>query len=54
MNCGSFENADGIKKAGDAMKQAGFNPVSFVSQNTRHEFQTWRRSLYELAPLLFK
>lgn len=22
-------------------------------ENTRHEFQTWRRSLYELSQLLF-
>jgi hypothetical protein len=25
-----------------------------VSENTAHEFLTWRRSLKELAPLLFK
>jgi predicted alpha/beta superfamily hydrolase len=54
MSCGSFENPDGVKKAAIALKDAGFNAVSFVSENTRHEFQTWRRSLLELAPLLFK
>ena len=54
MSCGSFENPDGIKKAAVALKDAGINAVSFVSENTRHEFQTWRRSLLELAPLLFK
>jgi enterochelin esterase-like enzyme len=54
MSCGSFENADGVRKAGEEMKAAGFNAVSYVSENTRHEFQTWRRSLYVLAPLLFK
>jgi enterochelin esterase-like enzyme len=54
MSCGSFENPDGVKKAAVTLKEAGFNAVSFVSENTRHEFQTWRRSLYELAPLLFK
>jgi enterochelin esterase-like enzyme len=53
MSCGSFENPDGVNNAAKALKDAGFNAVSFVSQNTRHEFQTWRRSLYELAPLLF-
>jgi len=37
-----------------ALKEAGYNAVSFVSENTRHEFQTWRRSLYVLAPMLFK
>jgi enterochelin esterase-like enzyme len=54
LSCGSFENPDGVKKAATALKEAGFNAVSFVSDNTRHEFQTWRRSLLELAPMLFK
>lgn len=54
LSCGSFENPTGVKNAADSLKAAGFNAVSYVSQNTRHEFQTWRRSLYELAPMLFK
>jgi len=54
LSCGSFENPDGVKNSAVALKEAGFNAVSFVSENTRHEFQTWRRSLKELAPLLFK
>ncbi len=54
LSCGSFENAEGVKKAAVALKDAGFNAVSFVSENTRHEFQTWRRSLYEMALLMFK
>jgi enterochelin esterase-like enzyme len=54
LSCGSFENPDGINKATDALKTAGYNAVGFVSQGTRHEFQTWRRSLYQMAPLLFK
>lgn len=54
LSCGSFENPDGVKNAATALKAAGFNAVSFISENTRHEFQTWRRSLQELAPLLFK
>lgn len=54
LSCGSFENPDGVKNSVVALKEAGFNAVSFVSENTRHEFQTWRRSLKELAPLLFK
>lgn len=53
LSCGSFENAEGVKKAAVALKDAGINAVSYVSENTRHEFQTWRRSLLELAPLLF-
>ena len=54
MSCGSLENPDRVTKAADTLKTAGFNVVSYVSQNTGHRFLTWRRSLRELAPLLFK
>src|SRR6187551_569853 len=54
LSCGSKERPDGVKSATTALKEAGFNAVSYVSEGTAHEFQTWRRSLYELAPLLFK
>jgi hypothetical protein len=54
LSCGSFENAGGVRNAVVKLKEAGINAVSYVSENTRHEFQTWRRSLYELAVLLFK
>src|SRR5574344_795559 len=54
MSCGSKKNPDGIKKATEDMKQAGFNAVSYISPDTAHEFLTWRRSLYQMAPLLFK
>lgn len=53
ISCGSKENATGVKKAADALKDAGYNAVSFISENTAHEFLTWRRSLHELAPMLF-
>lgn len=54
LSCGSKERPDGVKTAAADLKAAGFNAVSYVSEGTAHEFQTWRRSLYELAPLLFK
>ena len=54
LSCGSFENAAGVKNATTVLKEAGVNAVSYISENTRHEFLTWRRSLYELALLLFK
>ena len=54
MSCGSFESAAQTKSAADTLKAAGFPAASFVSQGTRHEFQTWRRSLLELAPMMFK
>ena len=52
-SCGSRENPDRVKSTTSALKDAGFNAVSYVSEGTGHEFQTWRRSLKELAPLLF-
>jgi enterochelin esterase-like enzyme len=53
LSCGSFEGPDRVKKAGDDLKAAGFNAVSYISEGTRHEFQTWRRSLYQMAQLVF-
>lgn len=35
-------------------KDAGYNAVSYISEGTAHEFQAWRRSLKEMAPLLFR
>lgn len=54
LSCGSKEQPAGVKNAADALNQAGFKAVSFVSEGTAHEFQTWRRSLLQLAPLLFR
>ena len=53
-SCGSKENPDGIRKSVDALKAAGYNAHGFISEGTAHEFLTWRRSLREMAPLLFK
>jgi enterochelin esterase-like enzyme len=38
----------------DALKEAGVNAHYYVSPETAHEWQSWRRSLREMAPLLFK
>ena len=38
----------------DALKQAGVNAHYYVSSETAHEWQSWRRSLLEIAPLLFQ
>jgi len=47
-----FFGGDPKANAG-ALKQAGINSVFYVSPETAHEFLSWRRSLRELAPLLF-
>ena len=52
--CGSKENPDGINKSVESLKAAGFDAHGFISEGTAHEFLTWRRSLREMAPLLFK
>ncbi|HPG39409.1 MAG TPA: alpha/beta hydrolase-fold protein [bacterium] len=38
----------------DALKEAGIKTHFYVSPNTAHEWQSWRRSLHEFAPLLFQ
>lgn len=53
LSCGSKERPEGVTSATKTLKEAGFNAVSYVSEGTAHEFQTWRRSLFHLAPLLF-
>ncbi len=38
----------------EALKKAGINTHFYVSPQTAHEWQSWRRSLHEFAQLLFK
>lgn len=54
QSTGSKENPDAIHKSVEELKAAGHNAVGYVSEGTAHEFQTWRRSLREMAQLLFK
>jgi enterochelin esterase-like enzyme len=46
--------ANSLPKVEADLKAAGYNVATYVSPGTAHEFQTWRRSLYQMAPLLFK
>ena len=55
MSYGSVEGgANSAKTAADALNQAGIPAYSYVSPGTAHEWQSWRRSLYAFAPLLFR
>jgi enterochelin esterase-like enzyme len=55
MSCGSLENPDALKRHRDQLVAAGItNSYVYVSPGTAHEWQTWRRSLYAFAPLLFR
>ena len=53
-------NGDNPRRGGDpkaateALKESGVNAHYYVSPKTGHEWQSWRRSLRELAPLLFQ
>ncbi len=42
------------KENTEAIQNAGMNTHFYVSPETAHEWQSWRRSLYQFAPLLFK
>jgi len=61
VSYGSHEmSGGGPRRGGDpqanveALKSAGINAHYYVSPKTGHEWQSWRRSLRELAPLLFQ
>ncbi len=43
-----------IGAAAEEWNKAGIKGVSYISPETAHEWQSWRRSLYEFAALLFK
>jgi enterochelin esterase-like enzyme len=52
---GSLEGGAASAKANaDALNQAGVNSYYYESPGTAHEWQTWRRSFHQFAPLLFK
>jgi enterochelin esterase-like enzyme len=46
--------ATAAKAAVEALKTAGINSHYYESPLTGHEWQSWRRSLYQFAPLVFQ
>jgi enterochelin esterase-like enzyme len=54
VSYGSRENGSAGKANVEALQQAGIKSVFYESPNTAHEWLTWRRSLYQFAPLLFE
>jgi enterochelin esterase-like enzyme len=55
FSCGGEENPDALKKHQELLIAAGItNSYFYVSPGTAHEWQTWRRSLYTFATLLFR
>ena len=54
VSYGSRERGATGKANVEALKQAGVNSVYYESAETAHEWLSWRRSLLQFAPLLFK
>lgn len=61
VSYGSKELGEGRGRRGgdpkanaEALKAAGINSHFYISPETAHEWQSWRRSLREFAPLLFR
>jgi len=53
LSMGTKENIDNFRKVNAALDAAGINHVAFEAPGTAHEFQTWRKSLYGFAQLIF-
>ena len=54
ISIGTEENVQGARAFHQSLEQLGVKHVYFESPGTAHEWQTWRRSLYGFAPLLFQ
>jgi enterochelin esterase-like enzyme len=55
FSCGGEERPDALTQHQEQLIAAGIkNSYVYVSPGTAHEWQTWRRSLYTFAPLLFR
>lgn len=55
LSIGSEERPERVKAFADTLQKKGMkNVVYYESEGSAHEWLTWRRSLREFAPLLFK
>jgi enterochelin esterase family protein len=54
VSCGSRENTATAKANHEALEKLGVKNTYYESPETAHEWQSWRRSLYQFAPLLFQ
>jgi enterochelin esterase-like enzyme len=54
VSYGSRENGAAGKANAAALKAASIDSVYYESPDTAHEWLTWRRSLHEFVPLLFR
>jgi enterochelin esterase-like enzyme len=54
VSYGSKEKTATAKANHEALEKIGIRNIYYESRETAHEWQSWRRSLYQLAPLLFQ
>jgi enterochelin esterase family protein len=54
VSYGSKENTATAKANHEALEKLGVKNTYYESPNTAHEWQTWRRSLHQFAPLVFQ
>jgi hypothetical protein len=54
VSYGSKEKTEAAKTNSKALEKLGIQNIYYESPETAHEWQSWRRSLYQLAPLLFR
>jgi enterochelin esterase-like enzyme len=54
VSYGGKEKTETARANHAALERLGVRSVYYESPGTAHEWQTWRRSLYQFAPLLFR
>ncbi len=54
FSIGTAEGAARVRSYHEQLDAAGIKNIFYESPGTAHEWQTWRRSLHEFAPLLFQ
>jgi enterochelin esterase-like enzyme len=54
ISVGTTENTQGARSFHSALESQAIKHTYFESEGTAHEWQTWRRSIYGFAPLLFQ
>jgi enterochelin esterase-like enzyme len=54
LSVGTTENVERARQFHADLEGAGVRHVYYESPGTAHEWHTWRRSLHEFAPLLFR
>jgi len=54
VSYGGREKGETAKANREALEKMGIRSIYYESPETAHEWQSWRRSLYQIAPLLFR